>query len=746
MDVNSRDPLQNIIPFQINGVEIGRFDGSGNLGIGTMTTTATAVRLDISGGAVRVNSGAAANTALTTTGRIGVNTATPTMDLEVNGSAKIGSVVFDTTPLYDFTSHTFTNAGTTGRTGPTLTSVRTAYSGVSWAQNSSYLDMSNNNGIQLWTVPITGSYTIRAVGAAGGNLGTYGKGRDIQTTTTLTKGEVIRILVGQQGGGSNNTRGGGGGTFVVRGTQTPIIVAGGGGGRSETVINEYNNSNASSSTSGNKGGNGEGSNNGAGGTNGGGGVASALTSGGAGGGGLLTDGGNSVVGWGGGGVGGASFINGGVGGLELGYNENYGGFGGGGGSPAGGGGGGGYSGGGGGYDPVWARGGGGGSFTISAMTDYGATNNGHGSVEITLLVVADTKMGVNTATPTEALDVSGNIHCNNILRSNHINCLVDGNLQINTNTKTVSNTAAGAIQLATKNSVRLHVTPDGYVGIGTTTPGAQLHISGAVAGTQPNGYFFAIHPATGWTGWGGGGGTSYSLVTSGNVWFQGVYIWFTSDKRIKKNVREINGNTALSQLRKLRPTIYNNIDSTKGINNVYGFVAQEVKDVILDSTTSNSKDYVPNFYCKGDIYTIDASNHIYEITSENEFRFEKVLDASGNEITNYKIKLYDETNKDYVCVVLHRIDEKTIRVKCEKEYIFSTVEEYKHKVFIYGQEVHDFHNLDKNAIFTVGTAALKELDREQQSDKARIAELEATVATQQSLINDILERLNKNGL
>ena len=245
---------------------------------------------------------------------------------------------------------------------------------------------------------------------------------------------------------------------------------------------------------------------------------------------------------------------------------------------------------------------------------------------------------------------------------------------------------------------------------------------------------------------GGGGGTSYSLVTSGNVWFQGVYIWFTSDKRIKKNVREINGNTALSQLRKLRPTIYNNIDSTKGINNVYGFVAQEVKDVILDSTTSNSKDYVPNFYCKGYIYTIDASNHIYEITSENEFRFEKVLDASGNEITNYKIKLYDETNKDYVCVVLHRIDEKTIRVKCEKEYIFSTVEEYKHKVFIYGQEVHDFHNLDKNAIFTVGTAALKELDREQQSDKARIAELEATVATQQSLINDILERLNKNGL
>ena len=48
MDVNSRDPSQNIIPFRIKGVDIARFDISGNLGIGTTTPTA---KLDISGGA-----------------------------------------------------------------------------------------------------------------------------------------------------------------------------------------------------------------------------------------------------------------------------------------------------------------------------------------------------------------------------------------------------------------------------------------------------------------------------------------------------------------------------------------------------------------------------------------------------------------------------------------------------------------------------------------------------------------------
>ena len=46
MDVNSRDPSQNIIPFRIKGVDVGRFDTSGNLGIGTVTPTA---RLEVVG-------------------------------------------------------------------------------------------------------------------------------------------------------------------------------------------------------------------------------------------------------------------------------------------------------------------------------------------------------------------------------------------------------------------------------------------------------------------------------------------------------------------------------------------------------------------------------------------------------------------------------------------------------------------------------------------------------------------------
>ena len=45
-------------------------------------------------------------------------------------------------------------------------------------------------------------------------------------------------------------------------------------------------------------------------------------------------------------------------------------------------------------------------------------------------------------------------------------------------------------------------------------------------------------------------------------------------------------------------------------------------------------------------------------------------------------------------------------------------------IFVYGEYVNDFHQLKKNAIWTICTAALQEVDRQQQIDKAKISSLE----------------------
>lgn len=135
--------------------------------------------------------------------------------------------------LYNFRTHTFTTAGVTGRFGPTLTQIRSAYSSTQWAQNNSYLSM-NVQGIQRWTVPFTATYRITAAGACGSGYGSAGNNRGygavIRGDFNLQAGQIIQIAVGQAGTGNG---GGGGGSFVVREVNTvnhqPLIIAGGGG-------------------------------------------------------------------------------------------------------------------------------------------------------------------------------------------------------------------------------------------------------------------------------------------------------------------------------------------------------------------------------------------------------------------------------------------------------------------------------------------------------------------------------------
>ena len=255
--------------------------------------------------------------------------------------------------------------------------------------------MENDNGIQVWTVPKTGSYRIRAAGARGGGgvpTSTFydkpGKGMTVEITTTLTMGEKIKILVGQSGesGGTGDYfGGGGGGSFVVQSDNTAILVAGGGGGLDFFTAN----SNQLDGLVGSNGGNGgqAGTNYydespgtaGSGGTNGNGGSAMVLpfSHSNGGGGGFETDGSERLRS-GQGVYKGASFKNGGRGGI------NRGGFGGGGGglNDGGGPGGGGYSGGG--VGSRRAAGGGGGSFSITgSFTASGSLNYGDGYVTIT---------------------------------------------------------------------------------------------------------------------------------------------------------------------------------------------------------------------------------------------------------------------------------------------------------------------------------------------------------------------------
>lgn len=216
--------------------------------------------------------------------------------------------------------------------------------------------------------------TIQALGAQGGYHPTStvasGLGASITGVVTVSSGQVLKILVGQQPS-SPAGNGGGGGTFVTDMSNNPLVIAGGGGGSSGGT--DSSDKNGQSGTTGGTGAAGGG----LGGTSGNGGSIGATFASGAGGG-LLT---NGATGWTAN-TGGNSYTNGGAATTQA----ASGGFGGGGSGSLYyvGGGGGGYSGGGSGSNSTGAGvGGGGGSYNAGTnQANLAGVNSGNGLVTI----------------------------------------------------------------------------------------------------------------------------------------------------------------------------------------------------------------------------------------------------------------------------------------------------------------------------------------------------------------------------
>lgn len=296
--------------------------------------------------------------------------------------------------LYTMTfPFTFTNMNASGYAGPTSISYGTNTPGY----GTSYA-MTLTSGIQYWIVPMTRLYTFTVAGAGATNNSSFnsiktGYGVVMTATLSLSAGQIIAILVGQQGISTSPPAGGSGGTYICSvstagslSTAMPLLIAGGAGGAGyEANANTNANINGTLSTTAKDG------------------QFGAPVS--AGSGGIGPNGGtvptNTTFAWSDSGAGfsgnGAwsgrsgnstgiaySFTSGGTGGI----NNSYGGFGGGGAGGGysvfgSGGGGGGYGGGGsGGANSQGSGGGGGSSFDSTGIYSGSATNSGMGYVTI----------------------------------------------------------------------------------------------------------------------------------------------------------------------------------------------------------------------------------------------------------------------------------------------------------------------------------------------------------------------------
>ena len=146
-----------------------------------------------------------------------------------------------------------TTCGATGSYGPTPSQIYNNYAGFQ------FMSPAPMPGMQLLTVPTSGTYIIIAAGASSvywSGTNVYGRGIVIYSTLTLTANQNIVILIGQQGLGTGNA--GGGGTFITdynsnTNTYIPLLIAGGGGGNNGPYNQVTNGGDASITTTGGNG-------------------------------------------------------------------------------------------------------------------------------------------------------------------------------------------------------------------------------------------------------------------------------------------------------------------------------------------------------------------------------------------------------------------------------------------------------------------------------------------------------------
>jgi hypothetical protein len=288
------------------------------------------------------------------------------------------------------------------------------------------------------------------------------------------------------------------------------------------------------------------------------------------------------------------------------------------------------------------------------------------------------------------------------------------------------NSSAGTLDAAGSNGITIK--NNGNVGIGTADPTFPLHVESTTISTSSGGTYYGTagtFPLSSST-------RTVSIYTSGWILTKAAFGAATtitfSDRRMKNNIQDIEDQDALNILRKIQPKLFNYNDTIRyGAPPVYGFIAQEIEN-ILPYAVNKMKMSIPSIYELADI-----SGCIVSLKTKSTAIFNadiNGLDASGNAI---KIQFYDETNVELNRILVKIIDETTFIV--DKPFLGD-------KIFVYGHEINDFMGLQKDAIFTITSAALQQIDREYNITKQEVIELKTENNDLKTQLTNILSRLS----
>ena len=249
------------------------------------------------------------------------------------------------------------------------------------------------------------------------------------------------------------------------------------------------------------------------------------------------------------------------------------------------------------------------------------------------------------------------------------------------------------IVMRTSGTERLRINADGYIGIGTSSPLAPLHV--ATTATQFVVSYGYLSPT------GSGTGTynqnvSYSIQADGRI--RSNEFNSISDLRIKKDIIPIAKSKQLLELNNLRVVNYSYIDQLANGNKIKtGFIAQEVEKV-NDHFVNRSSEFIPSVFALAK--SVFVENDMLIITTEMPHGFVK-----GDHV-----KFFAEGKKEVITTIKE--------VNSPQSFAIKGWNEKTENVFIYGKKVSDFRAIDFDQITALSVAAIQELSK--QVDKLKL--------------------------
>jgi hypothetical protein len=167
----------------------------------------------------------------------------------------------------------------------------------------------------------------------------------------------------------------------------------------------------------------------------------------------------------------------------------------------------------------------------------------------------------------------------------------------------------------------------------------------------------------------------------------------------------------------------------RGKNKVYGFISQQVRDVIPEATTQTNK-YIPNIYkyCpyfgKTIVLPKDFDISTIVTTYDGKSLSNKLrLISSNGEATNVVFILNGDASSRYTMTITGRIPGDG------------------RDVFVYGTEITDMTTIDKSYIYTLNVCATQTLSRKTDTIDENSSNLLSRTSELEQRIADIESRI-----